>query len=80
MPGEAVDVVSGRTRAKIVSGATSPVITFRGLAGMRYLLERRKAPVADTSFAPVTGKQAVTAKRLGKVQIGLFASNLLFRD
>jgi lysophospholipase L1-like esterase len=63
--------------AKVVSGATSPVITFRGLAGTRYLLERRKAPVEDTSFAPVTGKQAVTAKRLGKVQIGLFASNLL---
>ena len=74
-PGEAVDVVSGRTMAKIVSGATSPVITFRGLAGTRYLLERREAPVADTNFAPVTGKQAVTAKRLGPVQIGLFASN-----
>jgi lysophospholipase L1-like esterase len=69
-------VVSGPTRAKVVSGATGPVITFRGLAGTRYLLERREAPVAETNFAPVTGKQAVTAKRLGPVQIGLFASNL----
>jgi alpha-L-fucosidase 2 len=59
-PGEAVDVISGLTRAKIVSGATSPVITFRGLAGTRYLLERRETPVADTNFALVTGKQAVT--------------------
>jgi lysophospholipase L1-like esterase len=74
-PGEAVDVVSGPTRSKVVSGATGPVITFRGSAGTRYLLERHEAPAADTNFAPVTGKQAVTAKRLGPVQIGLFASN-----
>jgi len=76
-PGEAFDVVSGRTMAKIVSGATSPVITFRGMAGTRYLLRRREDPVADKSFVPVTGVQAATAKRLGKVQIGLFSSNLL---
>jgi alpha-L-fucosidase 2 len=76
-PGEAVDVVSGPTMAKIVSGATSPVITFHGIAGTRYLLERREDPVTDKSFVPMTGVQAVTAKRLGKVQIGLFASNLL---
>jgi lysophospholipase L1-like esterase len=75
-PGEIVDVISGRTRAKIVSGATNSVITFRGLAGTRYRLERHEAPDADASIAPVTGKQAVTAKRLGKVQIGLFALNL----
>jgi hypothetical protein len=72
-PGEAVDVVSGQTMVKIVSGATSSVITFRGMAGTHYLLERREEPVADTSFVPVTGVQAVTARRLGKVQIGLFA-------
>jgi lysophospholipase L1-like esterase len=76
-PGEAVNVVSGAPLATVVSGATGPVISFPGVAGTRYLLERREDPVADKSFAPVTGAQAVAAKRLGKVQIGLFASNLL---
>jgi hypothetical protein len=76
-PGEAVDVVSGRTTAKIVSDATSPVITFRGMAGTRYLLERHEDPITDKSFVPVTGVHAVTARRLGKVQIGLFAPGLL---
>jgi lysophospholipase L1-like esterase len=76
-PGEAVDVVSGRTMEKTVSGATSSVITFRGIAGTSYLLERRKAPAANKSFVPVTGIRAVTAKRLGTVQLGLFASNVV---
>jgi lysophospholipase L1-like esterase len=75
-PGEAVDVVSSPAMVKIVSGASRQVISFRGIAGTRYLLQRHDDPVADTSFAPVAGVQAVTAKRLGKVQIGLFASNL----
>jgi alpha-L-fucosidase 2 len=74
-PGEAVDVVSGVAMAKIVSGVSSPVISFRGRAGTRYLMQRHKDPVADKIFVPVTGERAVTAKRLGKVQLGLFASN-----
>ncbi len=72
-PGKAVDVVSGPAMTKIVNGATSSVITFRGVAGMSYLLEPHEDSVADKSFVPVTGVQAVTARRLGKVQIGLFA-------
>jgi lysophospholipase L1-like esterase len=76
-PGEAVDVVSNPAMTKIVNGATSPIITFRGMAGTRYLLERHEDPVTDKSFVPVTGVQAVTARRLGKVQIGLFAPSLL---
>jgi alpha-L-fucosidase 2 len=75
-PGEAVDVVASPAMVKIVSGASSQVISFRGIAGTRYLLQRLDDPVADTSFVPVAGVQAVTAKRLGKVQIGLFASTL----
>jgi alpha-L-fucosidase 2 len=75
-PGETVDVVSGHGMAKIVSSNISgPVIRFRGVSGTTYLLERRNEPLADRDFSPVSGTQAVTAKRLGKVQIGLFASN-----
>ena len=76
-PGEAVDVVSGRTMVKVVSGDNRSVITFRGIAGTRYLVERHENPFSDTSFVPVTGVQAVTAKRLGKVQIGLFRPTCL---
>lgn len=71
--GEAVDVVSGAAMTKVVSGATGSVITFRGVAGTRYLLVRQGTHVEDENFAPVTGTPAITAKRLGKVQIGLFA-------
>jgi lysophospholipase L1-like esterase len=63
--------------AKMVSGATGAVISFHGVAGTRYLLQRREDPITGNSFVPVTGVQAVTAKQLGKVQIGLFASNSL---
>jgi alpha-L-fucosidase 2 len=76
-PGEAVDVVSGHSMAKIVSNISSPVIRFRGVAGTSYLLERREDPNAGKNFSPVSGTQAVTAKRLGKVEIGLFASSLM---
>jgi alpha-L-fucosidase 2 len=76
-PGEVVDVVSGSAMAKIVNGASGPVIAFRATAGTSYLLKRQGVRIGDESFAPVTGTHAVTAKRLGKVQIGLFASNLL---
>jgi hypothetical protein len=73
-PGEAVDVVSGAAMSKIVNGATGPVISFHAVAGTSYLLKRKGTRSVDQSFAPVTGTQATTGKRLGKVQIGIFAS------
>jgi alpha-L-fucosidase 2 len=73
-PGEAVDVVSGSTMTKIVNGATGSVIEFRAKAGSNYLLKQQGTPITNESFEPVTGTRAVTARRLGKVQIGLFAS------
>lgn len=76
-PGEAVEVVSGHTMAKIVNGATGPVIRFRATAGTSYLLKPQGESIAGVSFVPVTGTPAMTAKRLGKVQIGLFAPSQL---
>lgn len=71
-PGEAVDVVSGSAMSKVVKGITGPVIVFRVVAGTSYLLERQGAPIGGEGFAPVTGTPAITAKKLEKVQIGLF--------
>jgi hypothetical protein len=71
-PGVAADVVSGPAMSKVVSGTTGAVIAFHAVAGKSYLLERSGTHIKDESFAPVTGTPAVTAKRIGKVQIGLF--------
>jgi alpha-L-fucosidase 2 len=78
--GEPVDVLSSpamEKTEKIVSAATGPVIRFRAIAGTRYLLQRHDDPIASSNFLAVSGTQAVTAKRLGKVQIGLFAADSL---
>jgi len=39
-----------------------------------YLMENEDEPVAMKEFVPVTGTRASSAKRLGPVQIGLFAA------
>jgi lysophospholipase L1-like esterase len=75
-PGQAVDVVSGSDMTKVVNGVTGPVIEFRAKAGTSYLLKLQEKRT-DASFAPVTGVPATMAKRLGSVQIGLFASSCL---
>lgn len=74
-PGEAVDVVAGAARSKVVNGAMDSVIVFRAVAGKSYLVKRHGTPPDDERFAPVSGTRAVTAKRLGTVQIGLFSSD-----
>ncbi len=71
-PGQAVDVVSGKTGAKLVEGSVGPVIAFTGAAGTSYLIERQGSPTANQHFAPVTGTPATSAKKLGPVQLGLF--------
>jgi alpha-L-fucosidase 2 len=73
-PGQQVDIVSGRTGAKIVKADADSILSFRGTAGTGYLLERHGASLTRRRFAPVSGTPAVTAKRLGRVQIGLFAN------
>ncbi|MEO6817394.1 MAG: glycoside hydrolase [Edaphobacter sp.] len=71
-PGEAVDVVSGVVMSKLVNGTTDAVIAFQAVAGKSYLLQRQRVPIEDEKFAPVTGMPPAAAKKLGKVQIGLF--------
>jgi hypothetical protein len=71
-PDHAVDIISSSTGAQIVKGDSSPVLTFHAAAGVRYLLQREDSPTSGMRFAPVSGAPAETAKRLGRVQIGLF--------
>jgi len=70
--GQAVDVISGTPGAKVVDNAAGQVITFKAAAGEKYLVQRHGEPGADRRFESISGTPAMTAKRLGKVQIGLF--------
>jgi hypothetical protein len=74
-PGEAVDIVAGPSMKKIMSGANGAVISFRAVAGTSYLVKEKSANISNESFVSVTGTRAVKAKRLGNVQIGLFAAD-----
>jgi hypothetical protein len=71
-PGKAVDVISGKTGAKVVKGAIGPEIEFPGVGGTNYLVERDGELPEARHFAPVTGTPANSAKKLGPVRIGLF--------
>jgi alpha-L-fucosidase 2 len=71
-PGDAVHVVAGPAMSKVVNRRTDGVIAFHAIAGGSYLLERQGTHIKDENFAPVTGVPAITAKRMGRVQIGLF--------
>jgi hypothetical protein len=71
-PADAVDIISGSTGARIVKGDSNPVLTFHAEAGVCYLLQREASPISRMRFAPVSGTPARTAKKLGRVQIGLF--------
>jgi hypothetical protein len=71
-PGHPVDIVAGSSGARVVKDNSRLVLTFHATAGVRYLLEREGSPVSAMRFARVSGTRARTAKRMGRVQIGLF--------
>jgi hypothetical protein len=57
-PGQAVDVVSGKTGAKLVEGSVGPIIAFKAAVGTNHLVERQASPISTQPFAPVTGAPA----------------------
>jgi hypothetical protein len=71
-PGQAADIVSGRGGMRVVKASSGPVLSFHAHAGVSYLLQRADFPVSSMRFSPVSGTPAHAAKRLGRVQIGLF--------
>jgi hypothetical protein len=73
-PGKPVDVISMKTRKKIVSGAAGTVIEFPATAGT-YVVEKHNEAGANSRVTVVSGTRATSARRLGPVQIGLFPLN-----
>ena len=70
-PGQQAEVASGSTGTVIVSPTTAATFTVPVTAGSTYLVEQVSSPTTSLPFAPVTGSQALTAKHLGSVSIGL---------
>lgn len=70
-PGQLIDVVAHSSNRKIKSKVAGPIITFAGVAGDSYLIERSSRAARHARFAPVTGTSASAEKKLGPVQIGL---------
>jgi alpha-L-fucosidase 2 len=73
-PGKLVNVISGRDGMKVVSGGSGSLIEFEATGGTSYLVESGGESGTKEHFAPVSGTPASSAKKLGPVQIGLFAS------
>jgi alpha-L-fucosidase 2 len=73
-PGHAVDVVSGSMGVMVASGVSGPALSFQGIAGTNYHIERHDAPITGQTFAAISGVPARTAKKMGTVQIGLFGT------
>ena len=71
--GRAVDVVDARTKQKVKARVEGTSIEFRASAGVDYLIEPAGQAAEGSPFLSVTGKLAVAARRLGPVQIGIFA-------
>ncbi len=74
-PGQAIDVVDGKTGQKLVDGSIAPTIAFKAAAGTNYLVERQASPTSNQPFAPLSGTPATSAKKLGPVQLGLFPAS-----
>ncbi|HTB96730.1 MAG TPA: hypothetical protein VK716_06960 [Terracidiphilus sp.] len=72
--GQKVDVVEGLSGRAIVGGESGRVITFAADAGVKYIVRRSKRNGMEMKFAQVSGVPASSAKRLGTVQIGMFAA------
>ncbi len=74
-PDKPVDVISAKSGKPIISGATGPVITFPSVAGISYILQSQEAVGSKTLPVTVSGTRATVAKKLGPVQIGIFAAD-----
>jgi hypothetical protein len=76
--GSAVTVIA---EGQAVRKLTGPMLEFSAVAGRRYLLvpashADRSADVTNTSAKEgITGTPAATARKLGPVQIGIFADS-----
>jgi hypothetical protein len=70
-PGQQAEVVNGSSGAVVVGATTASTFSVPVTAGSTYLVEQVSSPTTSLPFAQVTGSQALTAKHLGSVSIGL---------
>jgi hypothetical protein len=69
--GQQAEVVNGSSGAVVVGATTASTFSVPVTAGSSYLVEQVSSPTTSLPFAQVTGSQALTAKHLGSVSIGL---------
>ena len=69
--GQQAEVVNGSSGAVVVGATTAATLSVPVTAGSTYLVEQVSSPTTSLPFAQVTGSQALTAKHLGSVSIGL---------
>ena len=74
-PGKPVDVIQAKADKTVVTNKVGPVIEFAGAAGETYLVEIHGASSALLHAPLISGTPATVAKKLGPVQIGLFANS-----
>ncbi len=74
-PGNPVDVIEAKTDKTVVTSKVGPVIEFAGAAGETYIVEIHGVSSALPHAPPISGMPATVAKKLGSVQIGLFANS-----
>jgi hypothetical protein len=72
-PGKPIDVIEAQSTRKIAASNVGPVIEFQGTAGKTYLVE--SPGTTSLNSAVILGAPATVAKKLGPVQIGLFANS-----
>ena len=70
-PGQQAEVVNGSSGAVVVGATSASTFSVPVTAGSSYLVEQVSSPTTSLPFAQVTGTQALTAKHLGSVSIGL---------
>jgi len=73
-PGESVRISDAKTRTIVLQHADQAVLHFAAQAGRTYRIDR-ESDKEKHLFAPVTGEPAVSARKLGSVQIGLEATS-----
>ena len=74
-PGKPVDVISAKSRKRVVTNEVGPTIEFSAAAGATYIVEDHGVARSMPHIPSVRGTPAISAKRLGPVQIGLFPNN-----
>ncbi len=73
-PGKQVDVLLAANGKAVTTRTAGPNIVFDATEATSYIVLPHETAATTPHLAPITGTPATTAKKLGPVQIGLFAN------